>query len=134
MPTINSWGSQNPAQVAMGGLGVATLTSHGILMGNGAGVVTVTAEPANGMLLIGKTGDFPQLAALIAGANVVITNGAGTITISASGTGLTYEEITDATKTMVVNYTYGANRGAGVAFLLPAASAVGDIVEGKSVV
>lgn len=124
MPTNNSWNSQKPAQVAFGGTGLATITSHGILLGNGTGNVTPTAEPSNGQVLIGKTGDFPQLATLTQGSNVTITNGAGTITIAATG-GLTYAEETNATKTIVVNTEYGANRGAGVAFALPATSAIG---------
>lgn len=37
-----------------------------------------------------------------------------------------YEEITAATKTIVVNYTYGANRGGGVAFTLPPTATVGS--------
>jgi hypothetical protein len=41
----------------------------------------------DGQLIIGKTGDRPQVATLIAGANTTITNGAGTITIASSGGG-----------------------------------------------
>jgi len=72
--------------VADGGTGVSTLTTHGILMGNGVTDIQATAEPTDGQILIGKTGDFPQLATLTAGANVTITEAAGSITIaSASG-------------------------------------------------
>lgn len=113
----------NDLDVSEGGTGVSTLTSHGILMGNGAGDINATAEPTDGQLLIGSTGNFPTLGTLTAGANVTITNAAGTITIAAGG--LTYAEETGATKTIVNNYEYGANRGGGVAFALPATAAAG---------
>lgn len=80
--------------VADGGTGVSTFTDHGILMGNGVGVVQVTAEPSDGQLLIGRTGNFPLLASLSAGANITITPGAGTITIAAVGlTDVTYTNV-----------------------------------------
>jgi len=72
----------NDLDVTEGGTGVSTLTSHGVLMGNGASDIQATAEPSNGQLLIGKTGDFPVLATLTDGAGTLITEGAGTITIA----------------------------------------------------
>ena len=47
-------------------------------------------------------------------------------TYQAGGGTIYYEEVTNATKTIVVNYEYGANRGGGVAFTLPATSPVGS--------
>jgi hypothetical protein len=85
MPTNNSWNSQDPVQVAKGGTGVSTLTSHGVLLGNASSNINATGEPANGQLLIGKTGDFPQLGTLTAGPGISITEGAGSITTSSSG-------------------------------------------------
>lgn len=114
--------------VGNGGIGTNTLTSHGVLMGNGASAIQATAEPTDGQILIGKTGDFPQLATLTAGTNVSITNGAGAITIASAGI-LAYSEVTDATKAMAVNSSYGANRGGGVAFSLPATAAIGTEIE-----
>lgn len=53
-----------------------------------AGGTGVSTAPTNGQLLIGKTSDGSlNWATLTAGANVSITNGAGTITIGASGGG-----------------------------------------------
>lgn len=45
------------------------------------------------------------------------------------GSELTYEEITDATKTIVPQKEYGANRAGGVAFTLPAAAAIGTKIK-----
>lgn len=51
MPTNNAWNSQNPAQVALGGTGAATLTSHGVLLGQGTSAVTATAAGTSGQIL-----------------------------------------------------------------------------------
>lgn len=134
MATINSINTQYPIQVAAGGTGLATITLHGIMLGNAAGNVTPTAEPSDGQLLIGKTGDFPQLATLTAGAGIGIANGAGTITISATGT-VAWTEVTLATQTIAVNNAYIANRATLITFTLPAVAALGDEFEicGKGV-
>lgn len=72
------------ASVAGGGTGATTLADGGIMLGSGTGAVTVTAQPTNGQLLIGSTGVDPVLATLTGTANqVVVTGGAGTITLSA---------------------------------------------------
>lgn len=74
-----------PLAVASGGLGVNSLTSGGILLGNGVGAVAVTGQPTSGQLLIGRTGLDPVLGSLTAGANISITPGSGSITIAATG-------------------------------------------------
>ena len=74
----------------------------------------------------GSGASRPNSGAAAAGGNGM--NGTVIITeyISISGANaLTYQEITAATKTIVVNFEYGANRGGGVAFALPATAAVG---------
>ena len=112
----------NDLDVTEGGTGVSTLTSHGILMGNGTGDVQVTAEPSNGQLLVGKTGDFPQLATLTAGTGVSITNAAGSITVNAKGGGLTWSTI-GASGALAINNGYICTAGAALSFSLPATSA-----------
>jgi hypothetical protein len=47
---------------------------------------------------------------------------------SGGGGGLTWSEITDATKTMVAGEGYVANRGTAITFTTPAVCAIGDIV------
>lgn len=71
----------NDLDVTEGGTGVSTLTSHGILMGNGSGDINATAEPTNGQLLIGSTGNFPVLGTLTVGSNLSKTDAAGSITL-----------------------------------------------------
>lgn len=117
----------NDLDVTEGGTGVSTLTSHGILMGNGAGDIQATAEPSDGQLLIGDTGGFPILSTLTAGTGISIANAAGSITINGTGGGLTWSVKTLATG-MAVNNGYGSNAVGAVAFTLPVASAVGDTI------
>lgn len=82
----------------------------------------------NGQLIIGRTALDPVLANLTAGTNITITNGAGSITISASGAAsFAWSEVTGATQAISVQNGYIANNGAGVAFSLPATSAVGEM-------
>jgi len=60
---------------------------------------------------------------------ILKTDGSGAITWQASNGGLEWEEVTDAAKAMAVSKAYGTNRGAGVAYTLPATSAAGDVIE-----
>jgi len=118
----------NDLDVTEGGTGVSTLTSHGILMGNGAGDINATAEPSNGQLLIGKTGDFPQLAQIQPGPGIAITSGAGSITVSAWGGGVSW-----TVETVNLNFTVNkgivANKAGLLTVTLPATAAIGDILE-----
>ena len=68
--------------VPYGGTGATTFTDHGIMLGSAAAALTVTAAPTDGQLLIGKTGFDPVLALLTDGTGILITEGAGTITIA----------------------------------------------------
>jgi hypothetical protein len=47
--------------------------------------VTSTAAPADGQVLMGSTGSAPMLGTLTAGPNITITNGPGSVKISATG-------------------------------------------------
>jgi hypothetical protein len=80
--SINAWGSDDPAEVAKGGTGNATLTDHGVLLGSGTGAVTVTSAPTNGQLLIGNTGSDPSVAAPTGDTNeIAVTTGAGSLAV-----------------------------------------------------
>ena len=177
----------NDLDVSEGGTGVSTLTSHGILLGNGAGDIQALAEATNGQIPIGSTGGNPVLALPTNGTNISWTGGAGTLQadlvatvgVTLGGTGATtftayavlcggttatnpiqsiagvgtasqvltsngagalptfqdpaaggmaWENVTDATKAMVADTGYVANRAAGVlAFTLPATATVGEV-------
>jgi hypothetical protein len=60
-----------------------TVTAKSFLYGDAAGLIASTSNPTNGQLLIGSTGAIPVVAALTGTANeIIVTNGAGTITLS----------------------------------------------------
>lgn len=73
--------------VAGGGTGAVTLTSHGVLLGNGTGVVAALAEATTGTILAGVTGANPAFTgspsvtgSLTAATTVTATLGAITAT------------------------------------------------------
>lgn len=128
--TINQLAWYAATGNAVSGLG--TINS-GSLVTSALGVPTWLGPLTNGQIIIGSTGAIPVAASLSAGANITITPGAGTITIASSGN-ITWSEVTGATQAIAVSNGYIANRGGGVAFALPATSAVGDVfsIVGKS--
>lgn len=65
---------------------------------------------------------------ITAGTGIVITPSANAITISAIGEGLTWSTIT-VNQTAVVDNGYFCNKAGTLALALPAASAVGDVIE-----
>ncbi len=67
---------------------LGTQTNHGVLVGAGnTAAITALTPMTNGQLLIGSTGVDPVPASLTAGTNIVITPGAGSISIAATGGG-----------------------------------------------
>ena len=69
--------------VTDGGTGVSSLTDHGILLGSGTSSITPLGVAGDGYLPIGKAGNDPVLATITGTAKrVIVTNGAGSITLS----------------------------------------------------
>ncbi len=84
--------------VNRGGTGAATLTSGGVLLGNGTGAIQNSGVLTNGQLLIGDGTGAPTVATLTQGSGVTVTNGAGSITIASTlGTSIEGSEITNGT-------------------------------------
>jgi hypothetical protein len=67
-----------------GAITSATLTANAFIYSATGSVITSTAAPTDGQLLIGSTGAAPVVATLTAGTGISITNGAGSITIALS--------------------------------------------------
>lgn len=97
-----------------------------VLVSDSSGTPTFTSTMTNGQLAIGSTGATPTAAALTAGAGINITNGAGSITISAGGSGFSWNEETGTSANMAVNNGYIANNAGLVTLTLPASAAIGD--------
>ena len=72
--------------VTNGGTGLSTISKGQLLYASADNVIAATtAMSTNGQLLIGNaTNGYPSVATLTQGANMTITNGAGTITLEAS--------------------------------------------------
>lgn len=67
--------------VSHGGTGLTTLTAHSLYVGNGTSAPTALGSATNGQIPIGSTGADPVLAAIV-GTGIVVTNGAGSITLT----------------------------------------------------
>jgi hypothetical protein len=126
MAQFNSVG-QNPIIPANGATGVANPTAHAIAIAEGASnfnFLTLT----NGQILIGSTGVDPVPATLTAGTGISISNGAGSITVSATGAGEPWNTVTGTSQSMAVNNGYFANNAGLVTLTLPTTAAVGDMI------
>jgi len=91
-----------------------------------SGIQTEIGPLTDGQLIIGSTGNPPQAATLTAGDGIGITNGAGSITISADNAGFAWSVVTASSETLADNNGYFANNGVQVDFSLPMTAAVGD--------
>jgi hypothetical protein len=60
-------GLSTSLSIAQGGTGRATLTSHGVLVGEGASAINQTAAGTTGQVLIGSTGADPAFGTSVAG-------------------------------------------------------------------
>lgn len=107
---------------------LGSMTAHGIFIGQGtsAPVFTVLTD---GQLLIGSTGNDPTASTITPGAGISVTNGAGTITIAATGAGFTWTDVTGTSQTLAVENGYIADNAALVTFTLPASANLGDQME-----
>lgn len=113
-----------------GGTGVANPTAHTLPVAEGSSAMTFLGPLTNGQLLIGSTGADPVAAAITAGAGISITNNAGSITVTATGSGaFNWTVVTGATQTMASNNGYIANRATLVTLTLPGTANVGDEID-----
>lgn len=129
MATNNIVNAPFPLSATQGGLGLASPTAHGILLGQGASAVTPLVLGA-GQLPIGTTAGDPAAASLTAGSNISITSSTGSITITATGmAGNSWNFVSGSTQTVAVNQSY-VNQNSGLTtFTIPATFAAGSIFE-----
>src|SRR5258708_7028612 len=126
MATQNSINSPRPFAVNIGGTGLASLTAHGILVGEGTSNITPIVL-TDGQVLIGSTGNDPVGATISAGAGISVTNASGSITIAATAAGFTWTTVSGTTQTIAAENAYISNNAGTVTFTLPATGTVGDI-------
>lgn len=121
-PNINSQNFFMPLFLA----GTSTASSGMVTDLNGLPVLT--SAMTNGQLIIGSTGATPATSTLTAGTGVSITNGAGSITISTTGGGLTTSSIAGTTQAAAVNTRYIVANAGQTTITLPTTFAIGDVV------
>lgn len=90
-----------------------------------------TQVSTDGQLIIGDSTGNPKISTLIAGANIIITNDHGSITIASTGGGggITWNTVSGTSQTAVSNNGYIASNASLVTITLPSTASVGDIVE-----
>jgi hypothetical protein len=98
-----------------------------IFLGNTGANPSFSAAMANGNLLIGNTGNNPSIASLTPGPGIAIASGAGTITVSCWGGGLSWAVYT-VDQDLVVNNGYIANKAGLLTLRLPATAAIRDMI------
>jgi len=119
----------NPIGATYGGTGVSDPTDHSLIVGSGAGAMTELGVATHGQIPIGSTGADPVLATITQGANITVTNAAGSITIAAAGGGgISWSIITADLDPMVIDNGYICNKGGLLSMTLPATSVVGSVL------
>lgn len=106
-------------------VGQITTADSAQLYTDASGVPAFTSPMTNGELLIGSTSNAPVLTTITAGTGISVTNGAGSITIASTATGLNWSTVT-TNQTMGANDGYFANSGSQLQFLLPTTAAEGS--------
>lgn len=102
--------------------------------GNSAGAAEDNGLYTNGQIWIGRTavnagGTHIDVGTITGGTGITVTNGAGTITISASGSAALNWQAIGANQALAVNNGYICTTGAALSLSLPATASVGQIVE-----
>jgi len=129
-PVEYSWNEDGDilaASVTANGLADTTGTQYEILTFGAGGILNGIGPLTDGQLVIGDTGGTAVAATLAsADGSVTITNGAGTIDLSAAG--MTWSVEAGAGVAAAVNSGYISNRGGGVTYTIPTTAAVGSII------
>lgn len=125
--TVNSGTANQLAYYATSGTAVSGLTgaNSAMLVTNSTGVPAMTASMTNGQIIIGVTGGTPIPGTLTAGSGISIANSAGGITISGTGSGIGWTEITGTSQAGAADSGYVSNNAGLVTITLPTTAAFG---------
>jgi hypothetical protein len=93
----------------------------------GYGGTGLSSTPTNGQLLIGNGSGY-TLSTLTAGPGISIANASGSITISGTGSGIGWTEVTGTSQTMAADNGYVSSNPALVTLTLPATAAFGTAI------
>lgn len=117
----------HPLPVTSGGLGVASPTIHGILIGEGGSPVTPIVLTA-GQILVGTTASDPAATSIVSGTGITVTNSSGSITVSANGSGLSWSTVAGTTQAAAIDNGYISGNAGQTTITLPATAAIGAAV------
>ncbi len=127
MATNNAINSQDPIQVALGGTGAATLTAHGVLVGEGTSAVTPLSAGTSGQVLLGSTGADPVFATLTSSdSSITFTTGAGTLSLQVTTPVSPWTDVTGTSVALAANNAYILDNAGLVTATLPATATVGN--------
>ncbi|KKM00522.1 hypothetical protein LCGC14_1803610, partial [marine sediment metagenome] len=85
--SVGTW-QGSTIQVPFGGTSAVSFTDGGLLVGSGTSAITALAVASNGQIPIGDGVTDPTLATLTGSSSILVTNGAGSITLSAIAAGI----------------------------------------------
>lgn len=106
---------------------IATANSA-MLVTNSSGVPAMSSTMTDGQIVIGSTSGTPTAGTLTAGAGISITNGAASITVASTASGLTWANISGTTQAAAVNSGYVVGNASQTTITLPATAALGSVV------
>lgn len=118
--------------ISGGSSGLTTTgASHTISLGGvlavGYGGLGITTTPSNGQIPIGNGTNYTA-ATITPGDGISISNGSGTITIAATGSGITWSNIIGTTQAAVVDNIYVCTNSSQTIVTLPATASLGSVV------
>jgi len=121
-------GTTTPVISLIGPYTPATYTAHGVLVGEGTSSIVALAAGTNGEILIGSTGADPVFGHLTPGNGVIVTEGAGTVSLGVVSGGFGIVPVAGTTQAMLAQTAYIANNAGQTTFTLPATATVGDTI------
>lgn len=146
-PTFNLLNLTIPLSVLSGGTGLNTLTPNGMLYAfdsttfaeitpelsamivtDPTGLPQMTPTLTNGQIIIGGTGSLPKPGTIAAGTGISILNGNNTITISSTGGGVSWTDVTGTSQAISVDNGYTANNAGLVTLTLPVIASYGTSI------
>jgi hypothetical protein len=108
------------------GTGLSLGTHSSVLVTNSSGVPAWSNTMTNGQLIIGSTGATPTASTLTAGTGISIVNGAASITINSTASGMTWSTVSGTSQSAAVDNGYIVNNAGAVTVTLPATAAIGS--------
>jgi hypothetical protein len=126
MPTNNSWNSQDPVEVALGGTGANVFNTDGVVISNNISTGSLNAlSLTNGQIVVGSSSGAPMATTITGGTGISVTNAANSITIS-SPTSITWVSVNTLVNALA-NHGYLCDcSAADFGIILPASPSVGD--------